>query len=207
PGFLIARHPVTNAAYEAFLSALLRAGRDDLAKFAAPAGWTSPAGAIARPASEDPQSPVRGITFDAATAFAAYTAKRSGRPWRLPREREWERAARGVDERMFPWGNFLDPAWSCVAASHGGSAPQPASIAAFPLDVSPWGVRGMGGNVRDWCIGDSAPRQGRVRPEHHWVRGGHHLGIAQLARPALRYQLATHHHPGVGLRLVCALDD
>ena len=200
--FLIQRHPVTNRAYLTFLRDLLALDRPRHVRAYAPGGWASAQGAVALPQSEHPDWPVRRVTFDGAQAFARWYSAQTGQRWRLPREREWERAARGLDERLFPWGNHLEPSWACVGTSHEGRPPSLAPVDAFPQDASPWGVRGLGGNVRDWVIGDGAPRTGPVPPEFRWVRGGHAYGIPQFARSALRYRLPTHADKGVGFRMV-----
>ncbi|MCP5024823.1 MAG: formylglycine-generating enzyme family protein, partial [Actinomycetia bacterium] len=95
--------------------------------------------------------PVLNVDWYCATAYAAWHAARTGQPWRLPWDFEWEKAARGVDGRIFPWGDGIDPTYACFRDSHPGR-PLPQLVDSFPLDVSPCGVRGLGGNVRDWCV-------------------------------------------------------
>ena len=102
--------------------------------------------------------PVSHLDVASARAFATWEAARTGVPWRLPHDHEWEKAARGVDGRLYPWGNHVDPSWAHMLLSHVG-VPNRAPIAAYPDDCSPYGVRGMGGNVRDWC-GNSYQRAG-----------------------------------------------
>ncbi|MEQ1564785.1 MAG: SUMF1/EgtB/PvdO family nonheme iron enzyme, partial [Myxococcota bacterium] len=144
------------------------------------------------------------VTFAAASAYAEWIAAQTGRPWRLPRELEWEKAARGVDGRTYPWGNFIDPSWCCIY--DGGADPSPAPVDAFPLDASPYGVRGLGGNVRDWVVDERSPKRSAVAPEHQLVRGGHYLGVAQFARSALRYRSPTPADDTIGFRLACPLE-
>lgn len=202
--FLIARHPVTNLEVIEFLMELDASDRTAEADRHAPVGFERTPDGWRLPPGWRPDQPVRRITFDGAAAFAAWVARRTGRPWRLPRELEWEKAARGVDARTYPWGNHCEPTWCCIADSHLGPA-SPASIEAFPQDVSPYGVRGLGGNVRDWVIDERSPKAGPVAVEHRWVKGGHWLGPAQFVRCALRYRMALPADDSVGFRLACPL--
>lgn len=204
--FLIGRYPVTCAEWLAFVRALDAAGHGEQADRVAiegfrrsPDGWELPDG-------WEPDQPVRRVTFVAASAYAAWIAERTGRPWRLPRELEWEKAARGVDARTYPWGNYLDTSWCCTADSHRDTHPKPASIHDYPLDESPYGVRGFGGNVRDWVIDERSPKRAAVAPEHYLVKGGHYLGVGQFCRSALRYRLPIPTDDMVGFRLACPLD-
>jgi len=98
----------------------------------------------------DPDWPVVLVPWDAARSYAAWRARTTGLPWRLPSEVEWEKAARGVDGRSYPWGEHLDLTWCLTQDSHAGRM-MPARVQAFPDDESVYGVRGMAGNTRDWC--------------------------------------------------------
>jgi serine/threonine protein kinase/formylglycine-generating enzyme required for sulfatase activity len=87
-----------------------------------------------------------------ATAYAAWQSARTGVAVRLPTEAEIEKAARGADERVYPWGNRFDATFAKMRESRPGF-PQPELIGAFPCDESPYGVRDLGGGMAGW-MGD-----------------------------------------------------
>jgi serine/threonine-protein kinase len=88
------------------------------------------------------------VDWHGAGRFAQWLAERTRQPWRLPHEMEWEKAARGVDGRMLPWGSHFEPTWAQVA----GARPDPFRVAvgAYPNDVSPYGVMDICGATREW---------------------------------------------------------
>ena len=91
------------------------------------------------------------IQWRSAVVYSEWLAAETGLPWRLPMEFEWEKAARGVDGRSYPWGEHLDPSWACMKDSHPGDILMQ-EVDSFPEDVSVYGVRGTAGNTRDWCL-------------------------------------------------------
>jgi serine/threonine-protein kinase len=86
--------------------------------------------------------------FDAA-AYCAWRSDREGFEIRLPTELEWEKAARGTDGRVHPWGDHFDPTFCLMRASR-PYLPQPEPIGTCPIDESPYTVRDMAGGVREW---------------------------------------------------------
>jgi len=96
--------------------------------------------------------PAMGVSWEDADACCGWLARKGGR-WagaRMPTGAEWEKAARGVDGRIFPWGNHFDWSFTKGGRSRAGR-PRVEPPGAFPLDESPYGVRDMAGGMREWC--------------------------------------------------------
>ncbi len=167
PDYAISREPVTFRSYMAFLDTL----SDEEAQARLPrgaidgdycrredGGWQPIyekifEGAI-REVYPDPEIiwdlPVIGVSWDDATAWCAWASSVRGVELRLPSESEWEKAARGVDGRVFPWGSAYDATF----ANWKGSRPsfsQLEPVGTYPLDISVYGVRDLCGGVSDWC--------------------------------------------------------
>ena len=211
--FVMARFPVTNADYLAFLDDLVATGRAEEALRHVPRekpGTSGEAGAIIYGQGENGRFylredadgdlweldwPVIMVDWHGAVAYADWLAACTGKAWRIPTSAEWAKAARGVDGRLHPWGDAFDPCFACMRDSHPGR-PNPSSVYAFPTDESPYGVRGLGGNVRAWC--EEADVDGK-----RINRGGFWLGNARDCRSAdLHTHMPTHRTAEVGIRLV-----
>jgi formylglycine-generating enzyme required for sulfatase activity len=117
-----------------------------------------------------PRWPVFGVSWDDAVAYCAWRtarARAAGEAWifDLPTEVEWEKAARGVDGRAFPWGDEFD--WRfCKGGLSRPSDRHPEPVLRFAADASPWRVRDLAGSVQEWCRDEL--REGRARA----TRGG-----------------------------------
>jgi formylglycine-generating enzyme required for sulfatase activity len=95
-------------------------------------------------------APVMGVSFFDAQAYCAWRSAETGIAYRLPSEDEWEKAARGVDGRFFPWGNGFDSTFCKMATSRPGR-PQPEPVRSYPVDRSVYGVFDCAGGIREWC--------------------------------------------------------
>jgi serine/threonine-protein kinase len=122
------------------------------------------------------------VSWHDAVAYAAWRSAREGREVRLPSEAEWEKAARGVDGRAFPWGQHFDATWCNSGASRREGGGRRGPVGEFPVDESPYGVRDLAGNVLDWC-------QNLLREDQDWraVRGGRFTYSGLFCRVAHRF--------------------
>ena len=194
-GFVIRRLPVTNGEYLAFVNDLAMQGQADAAvRFA-------PRVSGAAHFTWKPDMPVVLVDRACAEAYAAWLSRRDGHPWRLPTATEWEKAARGVDGRAYPWGDFYHAPWTNLRERQ-PMAPQLAAVGAFPIDESPYGARDMAGNIREWTSDEAQGLEGR----QGLVKGGGHLDPAQAGRCAGRIRIAlTHRDSMTGFRIVRSL--
>ncbi len=98
--------------------------------------------------------PVLGISWNDARAYCKWlsrTFKDKGWRFRLAEDWEWEKAARGVDGRSFPWGNYFDYRFCSMAHSKEGKRSGPDPVGSYPLDESVYGVMDTAGNISEWC--------------------------------------------------------
>lgn len=229
PGFVMSRHPVTNAEFLEFLHALVEAGEDPTPHV--PAENADAAKPLYRwngerfELGEDgqgqvwrPEWPVCVVSWHTAVRYAAWRAEETGQPWRLPHELEWEKAARSLDERHWPWGDHADLTRARLLHATPGP-PSRGDVHEFPDDMSLYGVRGLGGNVRDWCATPYS-RSGMVTaqtsPElwepaedspYRIVRGGALASSARFARSAARFANRPEQRLwAVGFRLVRSVE-
>lgn len=142
-----------------------------------------------------PRYPVFAISAHDAEAYAAWRTAVTGRLHRLPTEEEWEKAARGVDSRVFPWGSVAE-ATLCWNRDAQSGALQPQVVGACRHDVSPYGVRDVAGGMSDWIAGG----------DRRAVRGGSWAGTLRQCRLAGRFEVPAHNcQTYLGFRLVLDL--
>ncbi len=175
-GFVMRRFHVTVADYMEFLNDLVRQGREEEAAAHTPpthewekkdatsslkdVGVEKDASGkyIFTGSEEQLRWPQALVNWTSAKAYADWLSARENLPWRLPTEMEYEKAARGADGRFFPWGNFLDPTFCCMRLSHTDKRALRVSVDLFPMNESPYGVRGLSGNVYSWCEDSFNPK-------------------------------------------------
>ncbi len=111
------------------------------------ADWQHPSG----PNSDVGQKadhPVTQVSWDDAVAFAQWVSQVTGRNVRLPTEAEWEKAARGTDGRIYPWGDIWDK--TKLNSFEGGRGDTTQVGKYSPEGDSPYGAADMAGNVWEW---------------------------------------------------------
>jgi formylglycine-generating enzyme required for sulfatase activity len=227
--YLIGRCPVTNAEFARFVEA---GGYKDKELWTA-AGWKWK-GTQAGPERyggefDRPDHPVVGVSWHEAVAYCRWKMADGG--WRqaeevrqflsalrdphcvvrLPTEAEWEKAARGADGRIYPWGDTFEAARANTADSELGHT---TPVGAYsPAGDSPYGCADMAGNVWEWCQSlfrpyPYRPGDGREDPNAagaRVLRGGSWDFVRLNARCAFRYfNLLDFRLSYVGFRVVVA---
>lgn len=143
--FRIAETEVTNEQYQEFVKAT---------GHAAPAFWKNgefPPGAA--------NEPVTNVSWQDATDYCRWLSERLKTEVRLPTEAEWELAARGTDNRKYPWGNE----WDERAADSLESRGRVRAVRSFPAGKSPVGAYDMAGNVWEWILDEARDERGELK--------------------------------------------
>jgi formylglycine-generating enzyme required for sulfatase activity len=129
PGYWIGHYPVTVAQCRDFVE---KSGRD-----------------VDERSLKDPDDhPVRYVSWRDALAYCRWLSERTGLPVMLPSEAEWEKAARGTDGRIYPWGDGAPRAELCNFDDNVGSTTPVGKYS--PAGDSPYGCADVAGNVREW---------------------------------------------------------
>jgi len=135
--YFISKYPVTNYQYQIFKTATEPRKFGEVGQSG---HWQSPPGKELHP--------VVNISWDEATAFCMWLSQETGVIFRLPTEAEWEKAARGEDGRIFPWGDT----WEAGRANAEEQTIDTSAVGQYsPAGDSPCGASDMSGNVWEWC--------------------------------------------------------
>jgi formylglycine-generating enzyme required for sulfatase activity len=191
PDYYISRAPITNLQYYAFTSDT---------GHRAPSHWQD----------DEPweklDHPVVRVSWKDAVAYCRWLARLTGKPYQLPTEAQWEKAARGTDGRIYPWGDQVPTRRLCnfgYSYNEGGTTP----VGRYsPQGDSPYGCVDMAGNVWEWTRSlwgsdwsepefgyPYDPRDGRENLEAgddalRVLRGGAFLNDSRYVRCAYRFR-------------------
>ena len=195
--YYIEQYEVTTSRYANFLHNTRRPAPDD---------WSE------QVAQKHGNKPVVGVDWNDASAYCAWAGRR------LPTEAEWEKAARGTDQREYPWGNE-EPTQQranfdhcCEFKDYGALT----DVGSFEKDKSPYGVYDMAGNVSEWTAdwfdyayyrkSPSRNPKGPSSGQERMVRGGSWGNGPVLVRSAYRsrYTPPAKRLDNIGFR--CAQD-
>ena len=178
--FALARYPVTNLEYRAFL---LDTGHSEL-----PSSW-----AFRQFPLERANHPVYTVSADAADTYARWLSGRTGQHFRLPTEAEWEWAAAGPHGLVFPWGNRFDADLANTAET---GLLNTSAVGAFVGGESPFGLSDMAGNVEEYVADAYGAYPGgpfvadhlvQIHGTYRVARGGSFARFRDLARNCRRH--------------------
>lgn len=144
PAYRMGKYPITNQEYAEFLH---RSGYSETPRSA---GWF-----LHEPSKDKFEHPVTGISWYDAKAYCHWLREQTGRAYRLPTEAEWEKAARGADGRLYPWG----AAW--IEHCCNVSTDETTAVTLYEKGASPYGCLDMVGNAQEWTstLWGSDPQQ------------------------------------------------
>jgi len=182
PEFCLSRYPITQAQFQVIMGQNPSQVRGD-------------------------RHPVDHVSWDQAAEFCQRLALKTGRPYRLPSESEWEYACRAGTTTPFYYGVTLTP----DRANYGGSIGQTSPVGQYPTNA--FGLSDLHGNVWEWCADfwhenyQQAPTDGSVWQtggdrKHHVLRGGSWREGSWFCRSSFRFCLRDN-SPFTGFRVAC----
>ena len=199
--FHMARHPVTNAQFEQY----------------------DPNHRNKRAPWADDRHPAVYVNSREAEQFCQWLSVKEGKHYRLPTEAEWEYAARGAENLVFPWGEHLDEghyanfadsrttfAWRDPALDDGFAETAP--VGSYPRGKSPFGIEDLAGNVFEWCAEFFEAYKGKERTNPRGPSSGMkriYRGGSWKSRPgnlrtsARNFNLPDYSSNDVGFRVIC----
>lgn len=147
--------------------------------------------------------PVVCVSWYEAKAYTEWLSQAIGLTVRLPTEAEWEKAARGTDGRMYPWGNEEPTA---DLANYGRTVGKTKDVGSYLTGASPYGAMDMAGNVWEWNTNPYVASDGRENMDAEglrMLRGGAWDYYLSSVRGAYRLRnLPEHRDDDIGFRVV-----
>jgi formylglycine-generating enzyme required for sulfatase activity len=152
PDYQLGKYPVTNAEYKGFIET----GGYQNKSLWTEAGWQEVGQKQTEPRYwqdgrfNQPNQPAIGLSWYECVAYCRWLSAETDQLYRLPTEAEWEKGARGVDGRMYPWGNKFEAHLS-NAREGDQKVCSTTPVGIYPTGVSPFGLFDCAGNGWEWC--------------------------------------------------------
>ena len=198
--FRMAKYPVTNAQFEAFIKAQDGYRNEEWWKD------IEQSHEAAQPIWQEANCPRETVSWYDATAFCSWLSAKTQTSIRLPTEWEWQQAATGGDPtREYPWPGGWDP---IRCNSWESRLSRTTAVGTYPQGATQQGLMDMAGNVWEWCLNcyDKPESSEAVRINKgglRVIRGGSWLNTPGYLRSSNRFRhLADHRNSGIGFRLV-----
>ena len=200
--FWISKFPVTNAQYQVFV--------DDSDGYANPQWWQY-SGDAAKWRAANPESkpsrfkgddrPRENVTWYEAMAFCSWLSDKTKSNITLPTVHQWQRAARGDDDRLYPWGSEFNVERANTRES---KIKMTTLVMRYEDGLSPFGIYDMAGNAWEWCL-NSGEKDSRNQGGDSFraIYGGSFISDYKRAQTNYHFNLSPeYHYATIGFRLV-----
>jgi formylglycine-generating enzyme required for sulfatase activity len=200
--FFMSKYPVTNYQFQMFV--------DDPTGYANPRWWDFSQFARAwRMENPEPlpsqfqgdDRPRENVTWYEAMAFCNWLSEKID--WRvtLPTRQQWQRAAKGDDNRVYPWGSEFD---ASACNTRESRIRQTTLVMRYANGISPFSVFDLAGNVWEWCLNGNYEECDITTNVSRAVQGGSYISAHERAQTNFHFVLSPEYHYGsIGFRLVC----
>jgi len=202
PEFYIAQYPVTHTQFQIFI--------DYPDGYANPVWWE---GLSARGIQQQASGPVESafaipdhprvnVSWYEAVAYARWLSAKLNYEIAIPTEQQWEKAARGADGRLYPYGNAFDRTKGNAGNSGIGMTSR---VDKYPDGVSPCGAIDMSGNTWEWCINEYHDPDPEIRPSNsrRVLKGGSwSCGPISSRADGCKFFYRDYRFNNVGFRLI-----
>ena len=209
--FLIGEREVTVGEYEEFIKDLARSNPEDVDRRLPENDAHGPylkiqedGSFISTGVNWRSEQPIRRISIQNAAAYCEWLSKKTGARIHLPTEEEWERASRGADGRIYPWGHAFLPEF-CHMFNTTSTQPDEAAFGRCLADVSPFGVRDMAGGVSEFCGPVELNASGSLAKDaQFFARGGSYVQSSPVTCSATirLVRIHTDVRASIGFRVV-----
>jgi formylglycine-generating enzyme required for sulfatase activity len=200
--FRIAKYPVTNAQFQLFIDDPHGYSDARWWEFSPHAkAWRKDNAFSTSPQFQGDDRPRENVSWYEAMAYCAWLSEKLGLTICLPTRQQWQRAAKGDDNRVYPWGNEFD---TTLCNTRESRIRQTTLVMRYVNGVSPYGAYDMAGNVWEWCLNGEYDLWDTTTCDPRTVQGGSFISAHERAQTGFHFKLSPEYHYGsIGFRLVC----